>query len=274
MTCFYSPNFACSGNQFEHIIKKFDKEGTRVGDSTRNVIKYFNINGTDINFKSFRTPNFFNKIVYSHFRKSKARRSFENALFLLSKGLDTPEPVAYLEYYDMLGLNASYYISRQLDDVVELRTVLVDPHFPDRENILRKYTTYFFYMHEHGIEFLDNSPGNSLVKKSGDEYIIYLVDLNRMRFKNSLSITKRMQNFARLTTDKSALEIIAREYARFVNVPSEDLLQQLVAVTHRFRETRLAKKNFKKKVSSFKKMFNASLFWASSLPENICCNPI
>jgi len=274
VTYFYSPNFAWSEHQFDDIIKNFDKEGIPVGEGTRNVIKYFNINGTDINFKSFRTPNFINKIVYSHFRKSKARRSFENARFLLSKGLDTPEPVAYLEYYDMLGLNASYYISRQLEDVVELRAVLADQNYPDREKILQKYTAYFFYMHEHGIEFLDNSPGNSLVKKRGDDYIIYLVDLNRMRFKNKLSISQRIQNFARLTTDKSALEIIAGEYARFVNVPAAAILEQLVTVTNRFREKRLVKKNFKKKIRSLKRMFRASFFWAASLPENVCCNSI
>ncbi|RYY68756.1 MAG: lipopolysaccharide kinase [Chitinophagaceae bacterium] len=248
MTYFFSPGLTYSGSEFEDIIRRFHEQGTLVGDGTRNVVKYFNINGRNVNFKSFKEPNLFNKIVYRYFRKSKARRSFENARYLLSCGLQTPEPLAYLEYNDLLGLHSSYYICRQLDNVVELRNVINDPHYPERENIIKAYTRYFFSMHEKGIEFLDNSPGNSLVEKEGDQYKIFLVDLNRMNFKKSLSLGERMGNFARLTTDAEVMRTIANEYALLSNHPFDDLYARIIANAGRFKKQKSRKKSFKKKL--------------------------
>lgn len=256
MICSVSSRLSFNDNEFENITRHFAQQGTLIASNTRNVVKYFNINGTKINIKSFKVPNPVNRIVYRYLRKSKARRSFENARFLLSKGLLTPEPLTYLEYHDGLGLTSSYYICRQLDDIVELRKVIDDKNFADRKMILKKYTAYFFRMHELGIEFLDNSPGNSLIQKNATEYDLYLVDLNRMNFKKSLGIKQRMNNFSRLTTDREILEIIAEEYAVLSGQPSSLLLNLITAAAEKFRQKKLRKKYFKKKLACLKK-------WAS-----------
>ena len=39
------------------------------------------------------------------------------------------------------------------------------PDFPDHDTILRQFTRFSFNLHEKGIEFLDHSPGNTLIKK-------------------------------------------------------------------------------------------------------------
>lgn len=272
MTYFYSPHLHYSGNQFEQIIRNFETEGILVGEGSRNVLKYFNVNGTNINFKSFKEPNLLNKIVYRHFRKSKAKRSYENAQHLISRGLPTPEPVAYLEYFDMMGLDASYYISRQLENVVELRDVIARPDYPEREMILQKYTAYFFRMHEYGIEFLDNSPGNSLVEKKGDTYTIYLVDLNRMRLGQKMNIQRRMKNFARLTRDEKVMKIIAHHYARLANQPADLLYHYLISASANFWKARSRKKILKKKWKAFKKMIAVSLGWSASMHEPCLAN--
>lgn len=267
MTHVFSPGLSFNETRFDSIIANFDNNGTLIGDTKRNIVKYFNINGDSINFKSFREPNLFNKIVYRYFRKSKARRSFENAQLLLSRGLNTPQPMGYIEYYDVLGLSSSYYICKQLDDFVELRYVLNDPAFPDREKIIRAYTTFFFRMHEHGIEFLDNSPGNSLIRKREDEYDIYLVDLNRMKTARPLGIAERMKNFSRITADDTVLRIIADEYAQLAKLPSEKLFHCLAEGTEEFKRKKSRKKYFKNKLKKLKKIMGLCLSWPCFIPE-------
>ena len=53
----------------------------------------------------------------------------------------------------------------------------------ENEIILRQFIRFSYLLHQKGIEFLDNSPGNTLIKKNEKGvYDFYLVDLNRMKF--------------------------------------------------------------------------------------------
>ena len=96
------------------MIGNFTTTGILFGDGQRNKIKLFELEGKTINIKSFKIPNLKNKIAYKYFRKSKARRSFEFATILLEKGIGTPQPIAYFENHDFIGLKDSYYISEHL----------------------------------------------------------------------------------------------------------------------------------------------------------------
>ena len=62
--------------ELQEILENFDSKGTTFIAGNRNSIKLFEFENKTINVKSFKIPNFFNKIIYSFFRKSKAFRSF------------------------------------------------------------------------------------------------------------------------------------------------------------------------------------------------------
>ena len=66
------------------ILNRFKSDGTLIGNGNRNVIKFFDLNGFTLNFKSFKQHNIINRHVYKFYRKSKARRSFEYAQMLIS----------------------------------------------------------------------------------------------------------------------------------------------------------------------------------------------
>lgn len=209
-----------------HILKKFKDDGVLIGSGTRNVIKFFDVNGLILNFKSFKQHNIINRHVYKFYRKSKARRSFEYAHMLLSKKYYTPKPVAYIENHDFIGLTSSYYISEQLDDCRTLTDILGDTSYPERERIIKEYTLLMYRLHNDGIQFLDNSPNNFLIKKENDSYQIYMVDLNRMNFHANIEIDKRLKNFARLTNDPEIIKIIAGEYALLSGISSDYCLKK------------------------------------------------
>jgi len=195
------------------LLSDFGHSGTALVDTGRNHIRKVALDNQQLTIKKFKTPGFFQGLVYRFVRKSKARRSYEYALRLRDLAIGTPEPVAYFERFGP-GLKESYYICRYLDYDLDFRVLNHNPQYPNREEILRAVTRFTYQMHEQGVHFLDHSPGNTLIRKEEDgRYHCYLIDLNRMRFER-LSFKKRLRNFRRLWLSKTMLRIMADEYAQ------------------------------------------------------------
>ena len=248
-----SPLFNLSDKQIYFLITQFETSGTLFGNGDRNTIKLFDLNGQSINIKSFKIPNLINKIAYRYFRKSKARRSFEYATNLLEKGIGTPQPIAYLENYNWFGLTSSFYVSEHLVTELTFRELVEIPEFPENEIILRQFTQFCFDLHEKGIEFLDHSPGNTLIKKVGDQkYAFYLVDLNRMNFHTTMDFDMRMKNLSRLTPKKEMIAIMSEEYAKFYPQSKEIVFEKMWFFTQDFQQKFAKKKRLKKRLKFWK----------------------
>jgi len=236
------------------LIQNFQTSGELFGNGDRNKIKLFDLDGKTINIKSFKIPNIVNKIAYKYFRKSKARRSYEYATILLEKGIGTPMPIAFLENFNFMGLRDSYYASEHLVTELTFRELVEIPNYPDHDNILREFTKFTFDLHEKGVEFLDHSPGNTLIKKTSENrYEFFLVDLNRMNFYESMTFEQRMNNFRRLTPKKEMIDVMSNEYAKFYREKTEAEIQDVMwsATTH-FQEEFAKKKRLKKKLKFWK----------------------
>lgn len=237
-----------------NYISDFNTSGILFGNGDRNTIKLFDLEGKTINVKSFKIPHLVNKIAYKYFRKSKARRSFEYATALLEKGIGTPEPIAYFENYDLLGLKDSYYVSEHLSCDLTFRELVEIPDYPDHENILRQFTKFSFDLHEKGIEFIDHSPGNTLIKKNEQgNYDFFLVDLNRMQFHQKMDFDMRMKNLRRLTPEKEMVAVMSNEYAKLYNVSEEKIFNSLWKYTADFQEQFYRKKRLKRKIKFWKR---------------------
>lgn len=233
-------------NDLVKIITKFSVSGKTFGNQTRNQIKLFQLNNQTINIKSFKIPNLLNKIIYRFFRKSKAQRSFEYANKLTKQNIGTPQPIAYFEKKSLLFLKESYYISEHLDCDLTYRELVENPNYPNHETILRQFTQFTYKLHENNICFLDHSPGNTLIKKNGENYDFYLVDLNRMHFK-TLSFNERMVNFSRLTPKKEMVAIMSAEYAKLINEDYTKVCETMWNLTAKFQEKFFRKKRLKQK---------------------------
>jgi len=241
-------------SSLSNFIENFSSSGVLFGDGKRNKIKLFELEGKTINIKSFKVPGLINKIAYKYFRKSKARRSFEYANRLIENGIGTPMPIAYFEDYDFLGLTKSFYISEHLLCDLTFRELVEIPNYPDHENILRQFTKFTFDLHEKGIEFLDHSPGNTLIKKTvGGKYDFFLVDLNRMNFYDVLDFEKRMKNLCRLTPKKEMIAIMGNEYSKLYFAKNEkEIFEKMWQNTSHFQEKFFRKQRLKKKLRFWK----------------------
>lgn len=248
-----SKYFLSSNIEIFSIITSFQKAGEICNEGNRNTIKIFDLNCKKVNVKSFKVPNIINRIVYQYFRKSKACRSFEYANLLIKKNIKTPKPIAFIENFDFIGLKDSYYICEHLDYDLTFRE-LIKSNYPDSEKILRQFTKFTFEMHQQGIEFLDHSPGNTLIKKQGgNNYSFYLVDLNRMKFHKRIDFKTRMKNLSRLTPKEEMISIMSDEYAKLSGENKEIVFNAMWKATQEFQHKFYRKKRLKKKLKFWKK---------------------
>ena len=111
-------------------------------------------------------------------------------------------------------------------------------------NILKAFTRFTYKLHEKGVNFLDHSPGNTLIKKTNNNYDFYLVDLNRMAF-TKMTLSSRIKNFSRLSYNKDIVKIMSSEYAKCIGVSSEFVFELMWEQVKIFRQKVNRKRKFK-----------------------------
>lgn len=236
MKTFFSETEQVSKTELVNLIENFDSKGKTLS-AARNIIKIFEFPQTTISIKSFKIPNLINKIAYRFFRKSKAQRSFENAQILLSKGIGTPRPIAYFQEDSGLFFGKSFYVCEHLEHDLTYRDIIHDQTFPNRHEILKQFTKFTHKLHENGIEFLDHSPGNTLISiGKNNTYHFYLIDLNRMKFHDKMDYQTRIKNFKKLTSDKNMVATMSGEYAKITGNDYPQVFSDMWGNTLRFQE--------------------------------------
>ncbi len=252
MRAVFSDAYKNKQSKVENFISDFPNDsGELFGKGERNKIKLFEFEEKLINIKSFKVPNFINQVIYKFFRRSKAERSFTYAQHLIANEIGTPYPIAYAVNNTSLLFKDSYYISEHLPYDLTYRELVTDSDYPNHEKILRAFTHFTFLLHEKNIEFLDHSPGNTLIQLNNGDYKFFLVDLNRMKFK-ALDFEARMKNFSRLTPEREMVEIMAREYASLIKVPSDKVFERMWFYTQDFQKKFQRKRELKRKLKGIK----------------------
>lgn len=182
---------------------------SRLVYSGRNTVVAVHTDMGPINIKAFRVPHIINRVAYGLLRPSKAARSFNNAMRLLSLGIDTPEPVAYAETRTAGLFGKSYYFSRHEEGVCEVRDLA---RRPERDTMIAEIAALMARMHAAGILFKDFSPGNLLYRTDAAGRRRYmLVDINRMSF-GVHERDRQMAMFERLIHDEDLTAQLARDY--------------------------------------------------------------
>ncbi len=235
------PKYSHLAEKLKDVLNNFSIQGEFVTQGERNVIKKVQVGEDLLNIKKFKTPNIFQSLVYRFLRKSKAKRSYEYATKLIKWEINTPYPVAFLEIFKG-GMKESFYVSEQVDYDFDFRALVHKPQFSHREEILKQFAQFTFKLHEKGVNFLDHSPGNTLIVDRGRNfYNFYLIDLNRMRFEH-MGFKKRMRNFRRLWLSKTMIKIIAKEYAKQYGKPFDDTHALMLKYSRQFQKKVNSKK--------------------------------
>ncbi|MCK5814195.1 MAG: hypothetical protein KAH03_08040 [Cocleimonas sp.] len=221
----------------DHIDDYF-QNATQILHAERNEIRSVRFNDQDYVIKSFKIPHIVNRFAYRYLRSSKAERSYQYSLKL---GEETcPEPVAYIERFQSVGLSRSYFISRHFHYDFTIRPLLDDDAFEGRTEILQKFAEFTYGLHQRGILHRDYSPGNILIKKCVDNYQFNIIDVNRMQFKR-LNLRDRLTNFARLMVDDTTMKVMLDRYAQIIDKPQDEILAKAIGYRDQFADRRQLK---------------------------------
>jgi hypothetical protein len=228
-----------------NIKNYFDEVSSSSIHKARNEIKIVSHDQKSYVVKSFKVPHLFNKIIYTFFRDSKAKKSYDNTLRIEPFA---PKAIGYIEFKKFGLLDESYFVSEHFEYDFTIREPLLDKSFENRIAILEAFAKFSYKMHQQNIYHNDYSPGNILIKKDASgSYVFKIVDVNRMKF-FSLTSQDRARNFSQLWADNEDLAIIANEYLKYYET-DDNFAQLVLSFSHEHKK----KKNFKKRIKGLLK---------------------
>ena len=231
-------------NQYQHLSDTIARlprlmdegQGDVVYDS-RNRVARFVVDGLTLMVKRYKRVNAIQQVVYTFFRKTKAERAYRFALEFLQRGIDTPQPVAYIEERHHGLFTTGYFVSLE---VAGTETSLLLREVKDYPaNLAEAVARQVVFMHSRGVLHGDLNLSNFLCQtneqsagneKQEDAYHFCMIDTNRSHFVNCPAAQEGqsktegwetfpsdrecMQNMVRLTHRRDLYEDLIRRYAR------------------------------------------------------------
>lgn len=231
MKTIINPAYEGMRDFIESLPGRFDKEGTLIHDG-RNKIRVFDVDGVQLNVKRYHRPAPLNRFVYSFLRKPKGLRAYEYPARLAAAGIETPEPVAYIEEREGRMITDSYFVSIQCPYGNAMYGFgNADPE--SCREFIGAFARFIAKAHEAGILHLDLSPGNVLYRHDADGWHFSLIDINRMRF-GKVDVPTGCANFARLWGQPGFFRILGEEYAAVRHADTGECVRMVTEARNRF----------------------------------------
>ena len=152
-------------------------------------------------------------------RGSKARRTWLAATHLARHGVGTPPPVGYLERWEGTRLAESYFLAVYLPKAESLREALITLFHERPEaalfmELLERVAAGVRAMHAAGFVHNDLGNQNILLERRGEGRWdgFQVIDLNRGRIREKLSLRERAHDLARFDLQSHLLRIFMRMY--------------------------------------------------------------
>lgn len=236
----------------------FENEG-KILYNKRNVIKSFDSEAADTTLKNivvkrYKRPNIIQRIVYSFFRPSKAKRAYHNATELRKKGIDTPHEIAFIEKWGNILFRYGYYVSGY-DGASPIRDRLIEPQDFDKQMAI-DFAHFAAELHQKGILHHDLNSTNVLYKEEGNRYHFSVIDINRMKFlPEGTAPSKKdcFENLTRFTGRMDLYEFVLRNYIEKRGWNVSENIQEAINVKIRHDEQWRRRKAFFRKISFRKK---------------------
>ena len=232
-------------NDLFEIEKHFNKSNKSI-HKARNELKVAPINGLDIVIKAFKIPHFINRVVYAYFRDSKAKKSYQNAIELTKRGVSTPEPIGYIEHFKMGLFDKSYFLSKYEPYDLTIREAL-HHKIEDYKEVLEAFTAFTYDLHQKGVWHVDYSPGNILIRKSKKGYEFFIVDINRMVFRE-INAYQGLENFNKLWAKDEDMTLMAKKYASLADLDESSAIERAISHNQMHKDKIEFKRNLKHKI--------------------------
>lgn len=229
-------------------LRKLGREGLppdarEVHRNHRNTVYTVSADGQQLSVKAFGIPDFTDSIVYANLADSMARRSLDNALTLRRLGIETPKPVGAVEVIENGRLTRSYYISRHINVVGDMRDWDANPV---ADAAVADLAALMVRLHTHGVLHKNFSPDNIIIKhdRRGRRHLL-VISLDRMEF-GVFDHSRHILNFERIypeNGDETAR--LARLYARFADLDETATVREAEDVRRKYMSRKSRKHRLK-----------------------------
>ena len=193
----------------ESLPTVFETEGEVVYDA-RNQVRLFTVDGMKLAVKRFKKPMLHQRLDYTVFRPSKAKRAYLYAMKLLELGISTPMPIAYIETFSK-GLFCQGYLVTEYCGDPDARILREEPEGHDE--LVEAIAKYLVDCHEKGFIHGDTNLTNFLYHREGSSFHISTIDINRSHFSPNPSKKQCLESLFRLTHVRPTLKRIVARYA-------------------------------------------------------------
>jgi serine/threonine protein kinase len=197
------------------------KDGIEVLKTGRNTIYKISMRcSDDVNqyiecaFKHFANDGFI-KFFVSFIKSSKAKRTWDNSLYLTENGIGVPFPFFYVDMKNGEGVFVSEYLGNRISFKDKLINLLRNnPDFDIVSNLLKQVAFSIRLMHDAGFQHNDLGNQNILLKEkdNGDLSSIEFIDLNRGYIRKKVSMRQVARDLSRLTLPGELRELFDKYY--------------------------------------------------------------
>ena len=190
-----NPEYSHLADDFKKVIEG-DYTPLKVYCDKRNRVELIEVGGRKFVVKRYRHLPPALGLIYTFFRKTKARKAYEHALLLLDKGISTPKPAAYYERKRFGIFSDGWFISEYMDLPTLLESFYHGGFTPEEHHAAAiQLSEFTAKLHSAGIQPLDYNTSNIMYRKEGNEFQFALIDINRMRFGRVPGLKDSMRAF-------------------------------------------------------------------------------
>lgn len=188
----------------------FPNGGKLLRDARNTVAVY---DGRNLVVKRFKRVAIIQAIAYTFFRPTKARRAYYYAERLLSLGIATPKPVAFIEIKEGMLFRRGFFISEYSSDADLL--CLEQMTTSERKPYVDAFVGFMLRLHKAGFMHGDSNLTNFMYHRENDGTLSFsTIDINRSHFLSSEPSHKQcLHNLVRLTHNRELLKEIVGAYA-------------------------------------------------------------
>lgn len=210
----------------------------------RNKVVQLTLKGNDYVVKQYKRANWLQRIAYTLWRPSKAKRAYLYARELRIRGLNTPHEVAYVEEYRWGLFHRGWFVS----EYVPYPEIYIPLNYQLNADMASAVTALVVKLHRRGVIFGDLNLHNILYEPMPEgDYKLYLVDTNRCKFYyRQLGFWQRMWNLQTLTHNRELFDYILKQYALQTKLDRKEVLSKGMLILDCFEKRNALKQNLKK----------------------------
>ena len=223
MKIILNPKYEFLRNYLTDLEEHFNKEGKEIFRD-RNVLRVLRVEGLTLCVKRYAPPSLTGSLAQRIYKTPKGKKAYFNPLHLRERGIDSPEPIAFVKYSKGLLHSTTYFVCLFSNYRYNMSDVMTLDH-EERIALTEEFAKFAARLHRKGFLHRDFTSSNILYDFINGKYRFTLIDTNSLRSGSPISIEKGCVNLARLTGDDEFIETLGRAYAQAPEVEPQRCIE-------------------------------------------------